>query len=103
MPVPDDAILPDDSTVTLLATVETRRRQLAAMDNERGAEFCRWIVAGSCVIRRNYCDISGKVGRSWRREELEVTAQTLRRLRKDALAVEGSSAGEVRGTLLGLD
>src|ERR1035441_10648632 len=30
----------------LTATVETRRRQLAAMENEVGAEFCRWIVAG---------------------------------------------------------
>src|SRR5579872_6096023 len=30
----------------LTATVETRRQQLAAYDNARGAEFCRWVVAG---------------------------------------------------------
>ena len=30
----------------LTATVETRRAQFAAYQNERGAELCRWIVAG---------------------------------------------------------
>ena len=30
----------------LTATVETRRAQLAASNNERGADICRWIVAG---------------------------------------------------------
>jgi hypothetical protein len=30
----------------LTATVETRRSQFAAYQNERGAELCRWIVAG---------------------------------------------------------
>src|SRR5581483_7369441 len=30
----------------LTATVETRRQQLIAFGTERGAELCRWIVAG---------------------------------------------------------
>src|SRR5208283_1817510 len=30
----------------LTATVETRRSQFAAYQNERGADLCRWIVAG---------------------------------------------------------
>ena len=87
----------------LTATVETRRRQLAAMDNERGAEFCRWIVAGKLRNQEKLLRYFGKSREGRRRDELESTAQTLRRLRKDALAVEGSCAGEVRGTLLGLE
>jgi CRISPR-associated protein Cas1 len=87
----------------LTATVETRRRQLAASDNERGAEFCRWIVAGKLRNQEKLLRYFGKSREGSRREALETTATTLRRLRKDALAVEGSSCDAVRGTLMGLE
>ena len=87
----------------LTATVETRRRQLAAVDNERGAEFCRWIVAGKLHNQEKLLRYFGKSRDGERRDAMEATAQTLRRLRKDALAVRGASAAEVRGTLLGLE
>jgi CRISPR-associated protein Cas1 len=87
----------------LTATVETRRRQLAAMDNERGAEFCRWIVAGKLHNQEKLLRYFGKSREGARREALEATANTLRRLRKDAIAGEGASCGEVRGTLMGLE
>jgi hypothetical protein len=79
MPVPDDAILPDDSTVTLLAT-------------ENGAQL---LVAGKLRNQEKLLRYFGKSREGRRREDLESTAQTLRRLRKDALALERSSAGEV--------
>jgi CRISPR-associated protein Cas1 len=87
----------------LTATVETRRKQLAACDTERGAEFCRWIVAGKLRNQEKLLKYFGKSRDGKRREALESTAAVLRRLRKDALAVEGASAGEVRGRLMGLE
>jgi CRISPR-associated protein Cas1 len=87
----------------LTATVETRRRQLAAIDNERGAEFCRWIVAGKLRNQEKLLRYFGKSREGDRREKLEDTANVLRRLRRDALAVEGSSCDAVRGKLMGLE
>jgi CRISPR-associated protein Cas1 len=87
----------------LTATVETRRKQLSATDNERGAEFCRWIVAGKLHNQEKLLRYFGKSRDGARRESLEATANVLRRLRKDALAVVGSSCEAVRGKLLGLE
>lgn len=87
----------------LTATVETRRRQLAATDNESGAEFCRWIVAGKLRNQEKLLRYFGKSRDGARRDALEATANTLRRLRKDALAVEGSTCEAVRGRLMGLE
>jgi CRISPR-associated protein Cas1 len=87
----------------LTATVETRRRQLAAIDTERGAEFCRWIVAGKLRNQEKLLRYFGKSRDGARREELESTADVLRRLRRDALAVPGESPGAVRGILMGLE
>jgi CRISPR-associated protein Cas1 len=87
----------------LTATVETRRKQLAAADNERGAEFCRWIVAGKLHNQEKLLRYFGKSRDGARRESLEATANVLRKLRKDALAVVGASCDSVRGKLLGLE
>lgn len=73
------------------------------MDNERGAEFCRWIVAGKLRNQEKLLRYFGKSREGQRREALETTASTLRRLRRDALAVVGSSCDAVRGTLMGLE
>ena len=87
----------------LTATVETRRQQLASYSTQRGAEFCRWIVAGKLHNQEKLLRYFGKSRDGERRERLEGTAKVLRRLRKDALAVEGGSADEVRPKLLGLE
>jgi len=87
----------------LTATVETRRRQLAAFDNERGADFCRWIVAGKLRNQEKLLRYFGKSRDGKRREDLEATAAVLRKLRRDAVAVEGSSADAVRPRLMGLE
>jgi len=87
----------------LTATVETRRRQMAAMDNERGAEFCRWVVAGKLRNQEKLLRYFGKSREGERREALEKTAGVLRRLRHDALQVEGTTPDAVRAKLMGLE
>lgn len=87
----------------LTATVETRRKQLAACETERGAEFCRWIVAGKLRNQEKLLRYFGKSREGSRREVLESTAEVLRKLRREALAVEGASASEVRGRLMGYE
>jgi CRISPR-associated protein Cas1 len=87
----------------LTATVETRRQQLASYCTERGAEFCRWIVAGKLRNQEKLLRYFAKSREGERREDLEATARVLRMLRRDALGVPGSSADAVRPTLLGLE
>ncbi len=87
----------------LTATVETRRQQMAAMGNERGAEFCRWVVAGKLRNQEKLLRYFGKSREGQTREELESTADGLRKLRRDALGVEGTSSESVRGKLMGLE
>jgi CRISPR-associated protein Cas1 len=76
---------------------------LAATDNERGAEFCRWIVAGKLHNQEKLLRYFGKSREGPPRHVLETAASALRRLRKQALTVEGSSCDVVRGTLLGIE
>jgi CRISPR-associated protein Cas1 len=87
----------------LTATVETRRAQLAAHDNERGAEIARWVVAGKLRNQEKLLRYFGKSREGEARRHLEETAGTLRKLRRQALAVEGESAGAVRPALMGLE
>jgi CRISPR-associated protein Cas1 len=87
----------------LTATVETRRQQLAAYGTERGAAFCRWVVAGKLHNQEKLLRYFAKSREGGPREDLEKTAQVLRKLRRDALAVPGSSADAVRATLMGLE
>ena len=87
----------------LTATVETRRQQMAAYFTDRGAEFCRWIVAGKLRNQEKLLRYFAKSREGTRREELESVAKVLRKLRRAALEVEGSSADAVRPKLLGLE
>lgn len=87
----------------LTATVETRRRQLVAYGTERGAEFCRWVVAGKLRNQEKLLRYFAKSRDGTRREELEEAAQAMRKLRRDALAVSGSCTDAVRASLMGLE
>lgn len=87
----------------LTATVETRRQQMAAYNNERGAELCRWVVAGKLRNQEKLLRYFGKSREGSRRESLETAAGQLRKLRRQALAVEGDSADAVRPALMGLE
>lgn len=87
----------------LTATVETRRAQLSASQNNRGAELCRWIVAGKLHNQEKLLRYFAKSREGDRRSILEDNAVTLRRLRRSALAVEGTTPDEVRASLMGLE
>jgi CRISPR-associated protein Cas1 len=87
----------------LTATVETRRAQLAAYETERGADMCRWLVAGKLHNQEKLLRYFAKSRDGERREELEKAALAIRGLRRRSVAVEGCSPGEVRGELMGLE
>jgi len=87
----------------LTATVETRRAQFAASSDGRGADLCRWIVAGKLRNQEKLLRYFGKSRSGDVRSALEKTAAALKRLRQSALAVQGASADEVRGPLMGLE
>jgi CRISP-associated protein Cas1 len=87
----------------LTATVETRRQQMAAYTTDRGAELCRWIVAGKLHNQEKLLRYFGKSRDGERRKKLEDAARRFRKLRREALAVEGESADAVRGSLMGLE
>jgi CRISPR-associated protein Cas1 len=87
----------------LTATVETRRAQLEACKNSRGANICRWIVAGKLHNQEKLMRYFAKSRDGERRAALESSAAALRKLRRSALAVEGSSSDQVRGPLMGLE
>jgi len=87
----------------LTATVETRRAQLEALHNERGAEFCRWVVAGKLRNQEKLLRYFARSREGDRREPLERAAAQLRALRKQALAYEGASADAVRPSLMGYE
>lgn len=87
----------------LTATVQTRRAQFAACQNERGADLARWLVAGKLHNQEKLLRYFAKSREGERREALEKGAAAIRRLRRSALAVEGASADEVRAELMGLE
>jgi len=87
----------------LTAPVETRRAQFDAYKNERGADLCRWIVAGKLRNQEKLMRYFAKSREGERREALETAAGSLRRLRRSALLVSGLNASEVRAELMGLE
>lgn len=87
----------------LTATVETRRAQFEASGNERGADLCRWIVAGKLYNQEKLMRYFAKSRDGDRRRALENAAATLRKLRRSALLVQGTSPCEVRAELMGLE
>lgn len=87
----------------LTATVETRRAQFAAYQNERGAELCRWIVAGKLHNQEKLLRYFAKSREGERKDALDKGAAALRRLRRSALAAAGNTPDEVRGEVMGLE
>src|ERR1035441_8835031 len=87
----------------LTATVETRRAQFAAYQNGRGADLCRWIVAGKLHNQEKLLRYFAKSREGERKDALEKGATALRRLRRAALAAEGNTPDEVRGEVMGLE
>lgn len=87
----------------LTATVETRRAQFSACQNDRGADLCRWIVGGKLHNQEKLLRYFAKSREGERKSALEACAGALRRLRRSALSVAGGTADEVRASLMGLE
>jgi CRISP-associated protein Cas1 len=87
----------------LTATVETRRAQLTACQSDRGADLCRWIVAGKLHNQEKLLRYFAKSRDGEKRSALESNAVAIRRLRRSALATEGITPDEVRPGLMGLE
>jgi len=87
----------------LTATVETRRAQLDALQNERGAEFCRWVVAGKLRNQEKLLRYFARSREGEARESLDRAAAQVRQLRKQALECEGATADAVRPSLMGYE
>jgi CRISPR-associated protein Cas1 len=87
----------------LTATVETRRAQMESYNDTRGADLCRWIVAGKLHNQEKLMRYFAKSRNGDRRDSLETAAKALRKLRRSALAVEGASPGHVRNELMGFE
>ena len=87
----------------LTATVETRRAQMECGSNALGVDLCKWIVAGKLHNQEKLMRYFAKSREGERRSALEEAATALRKLRKSALAVAGSTPGDVRAELMGLE
>ena len=87
----------------LTATVETRRAQFAATSSERGADLCRWIVAGKLHNQEKLLRYFAKSRDGEPKMALTAAASSLRRLRRSALGVTGASPDEVRSELMGFE
>jgi CRISPR-associated protein Cas1 len=87
----------------LTATVETRRAQLEAYTTQRGADLCRWIVAGKLRNQEKLLRYFAKSREGEFRQSLEHAASAVRKLRQAALAVEGACTDAVRPALMGFE
>ena len=87
----------------LTATVETRRAQLEAYGTRRGADLCRWIVAGKLRNQEKLLRYFAKSREGESRQSLEHAASAFRKLRQAALAVEGACTDAVRPALMGFE
>jgi CRISP-associated protein Cas1 len=85
------------------ATVEIRRAQFSAYADERGADLCRWIVAGKLHNQEKLLRYFSKSRAGQSKTQLDSCAASLRCLRRDALAAAGKCADAVRPTLMGIE
>ena len=90
----------------LSATVQARREQLLAFQDERGVEFARTVVSGKIANQERLLRYFGKYMKKTdpeRFEMLERTAKALKIHRGNVTAVQGSRIDESRDTLMGLE
>ncbi len=87
----------------LSATVETRRRQLAALGQPVGADFIRWVAAGKLHNQEKLLRYFAKSRDGDSRRWIEDAAGSLLKLRRQVLAVEGDCVESVRPSVLGCE
>jgi CRISPR-associated protein Cas1 len=91
---------------SLSATIQARREQLRALDDERGTRFSRAIVSGKLANQRKLLLYFGKYLKATAPDRLpflESCAQDLRKLEKQARSEPGSTMAEARSALMGIE
>ena len=94
------------SSPVLTATVESRREQLLAYNDERGFEFARLIVRGKIRNQRHLLQYFGKYLKQSDAERFGAVAALTPRLRAlelQAKHTEGTSVEQKRAELMGLE
>ncbi len=90
----------------LVGTVRTRREQLLAFDDERGAALCRAIAAGKVLNQATMLRYFAKNRRESTPEAFELARETALFLQEDARQIEsmaGGSADAVREAVVNLE
>ena len=90
----------------LIGTVRTRREQLLAFEDERGAGFCRAIASGKVLNQANLLRYLAKNRREREPEVFELVRESALFLQADARRIEeieGASADAVRQAVLTLE
>lgn len=94
------------SSSALVATVETRRQQLAALDDRRGLEFARAVVVGKirnqARLLKYFAKYESEADASCG-ERLRVVFEQLDRLADEADEIAGGKVADVRFSLLGAE
>jgi len=94
------------SSPMLSATIQARREQLRAMDDERGIMFSKLVVVGKLKNQRKLLLYFGKYlkkGHPERYKNLEPKITSLSGYEKKASAVKGDTIDKVRNELMGLE
>ena len=94
------------SSPMLTATVQTRRRQLAAFGESLGAEYCRLVVAGKLRNQAGFLTYGAKylgVKDPQARARVKSCVTALRDARRSALRVSGDKPDALRGELMGIE
>jgi CRISP-associated protein Cas1 len=94
------------SSSALVATVETRRQQLAALDDKRGLEFARAAVVGKIKNQARllkYFDKYEAEAQPTRSQRLGEIIEQMEALARDAEAIDGERIADVRFNLLGVE
>jgi CRISPR-associated protein Cas1 len=91
---------------SLSATIQARREQMKALDDERGITFSKCIVAGKLNNQRKLLLYFGKYLKSISPERFQFikkSADSLKDLEKQAKEVKGRTIVEVREILMGIE
>ncbi|MDD5206588.1 MAG: CRISPR-associated endonuclease Cas1 [Desulfobacterales bacterium] len=94
------------SSPMLSATIQARREQIRAIDEERGVKFSKIVVSGKLRNQRNLLLYFGKYlkkAHPERYEALEKHTALLSSHEKNVRVVKGSTLEEVRNSLLGIE
>ena len=88
------------------ATVSTRRQQILAFDDERGAMFARWVVMGKLQNQERLLKYFGKYLKQidpQRFERIQEIVTSLKALYKKAQSIHAQHVDEARPLLMGLE